>query len=327
MNRFYSLLLPVLFILAAVSGSRAQTASADSAEFYAKRANDMLIRKQYPAARELFQKAVAFGNRSFDVYRHLGVLHSRAGVNDSALFYLTRAAEIDPANAEVQTNIGVAYSELGQSQKAIEHFETAVNLAPSNSLYLTNLGREYAVAGQISQALPVLRQAYELNKINEMVPFHLGNAFATMKQYDSAEVYYLKSEANGGATTDLFYFLGVVQMRLDKLEEARDNMLKVLQLDPEHLEARQSLGRIYMSLGDYDSAIAHYNALLADYPDDQISRVMLGTAYGLSDDTPRADSVLQELFKVDSTLGFQMLRMIGTARKQADEAAGAPPGN
>jgi type IV pilus assembly protein PilF len=68
--------------------------------------------------------------------------------------------------------------------------------------------------------------------------------------------------------TDIYLQLGVRYMDLNKLELAKENLLKALDKDPNNARAHSALGFLYEKINHFDEAKQHYEAALGLSSDD-----------------------------------------------------------
>jgi len=317
------LLVPICLLAIA-----ATAAGQDSLKIYISQGGVLLKNNEYSKARDSYTAALRLDPDNFEAVKNLGAIYSTLGDNRQAKVYLERALSMNSAAADVANNLGAVYSKEGNGPKAIEHYEQAVALAPGSAVYKTNLGQEYAKIGRVSKAIPILHEARALAPANPIIPFSLGSAFASAGSLDSAEVYFQKSIDLGGHTAELHYFMGTVKNRLGKPDEAEQHYLSSLQLTPNHRNTLQSLGLIYLSSDRFPAAIEQFGRVVANDSTFWGAWIGLGAAYSLNGMVPSADTILQRLFAVDSTMGFQMLNIISAehsklrAKEKAADTSG-----
>jgi type IV pilus assembly protein PilF len=68
--------------------------------------------------------------------------------------------------------------------------------------------------------------------------------------------------------TDIYLQLGVRYMDLNKLELAKENLLKALDKEPNNARAHSALAFLYEKINHFDQARQHYEAALGLSPDD-----------------------------------------------------------
>ncbi len=92
-----------------------------------------------------------------------------------------------------------------------------------------------------------------------------------------AELRTLEKELAGSAeSVELLYRRSILLTELGRLAEARDEYIKVLVREPQHLEALNKLGNVLIALGHRKAAQIVYREAVARHPGDPLSRVNIG---------------------------------------------------
>lgn len=203
----------------------------------------------------------------------VGIIYCDLGRPDRGIEHLRKATEIQPDLAEAHINLGTAYLGTGRHVAAIDHLRKAVELQPEGALGLVNLGAAYNEAGRYGEALDPLRKALELQPghpgahVNIGASFHglgryeeaveyletalelqpalanaqtylnIGGTYHSMGQFEKAIPYLQKATQINPRLTNAFFNLGLAYGALNRLEEARANLRRVLELNPNDPQA------------------------------------------------------------------------------------------
>jgi serine/threonine protein kinase/Tfp pilus assembly protein PilF len=150
---------------------------------------------------------------------------------------LEYAVALDPEFASAFNYLGVAHNYLGNSKACIEAVRKAKALAhkvtEKERLYIEALF-EFRVEGRRASGIRILQEIAGKYPKEKMAPLWLGVWYYQAGQYD----------------------------------QAIDECLKVLQLDPENGLAHNFLGYAYLDLGIYDKSVEYFQKYLALYPGD-----------------------------------------------------------
>jgi type IV pilus assembly protein PilF len=76
------------------------------------------------------------------------------------------------------------------------------------------------------------------------------------------------SNSSAGKPTDTYLQLGIRYMDLNKLELAKENLLKALEKESDNARAHSALAVLYEKINHFDQAKQHYDAALSISPDD-----------------------------------------------------------
>ncbi len=172
--------------------------------------------------------------------------HGAQGRADSALVTARLFAETFPDSANAFGVLGMVFVQMGQAEGAIDAFEKAVELGP-------NLEASYDALFRIHARLNRGREALEvLNKGLHQIPN------SVLLLMDRAMLY--QEAGNPG--------LAVQDLRA------------AITLDPQNIEAYQSLAGLHVALKDPDKALAVFGQGLQSNPESVVLMINQGQIYG-----------------------------------------------
>jgi curved DNA-binding protein CbpA len=103
------------------------------AEHYYQQGRARYDRKEYHAAVHLLREAIKLDPTRAPYHYHLGVaLIRNPRTRREAEGHLSKAAELEPYNAQVRVKLGMLYKEAGLIKKAESYFQQALQLDPDN---------------------------------------------------------------------------------------------------------------------------------------------------------------------------------------------------
>ncbi|MEW6209176.1 MAG: DUF4388 domain-containing protein [Acidobacteriota bacterium] len=118
-----------------------QSSPGQTAEHYFQQGRARYERKEYHAAIHLLREAVKLDPSKPQYHFHLGVaLMRNPRTRREAEQHLTKAAELDPINAQIRVRLGLLYKEAGLPKKAEMFFRQALQLDPGNRVARNELG-------------------------------------------------------------------------------------------------------------------------------------------------------------------------------------------
>jgi TolB-like protein/DNA-binding winged helix-turn-helix (wHTH) protein/Flp pilus assembly protein TadD len=120
---------------------------------------------------------------------------------DAANISLTKAAALEPGNAEVFRLRSYVFRELGSLDQAVTLYEQAVELDPLRTDFRSGLGYLLYVAGRYDKAEAELQKALELNPLAPRVHFSLGKVFIAEGKLQQALVEIEKEPGEWGKLT------------------------------------------------------------------------------------------------------------------------------
>ncbi len=262
-----------------------------------KLGNELLKKKDYQAAEEIFLEALAEDGENAYVLVGLGDLSRELKKYDAAIDFYGKVLEFDPANIFALRGIGDSYRGLRQPMKAIlfwarylEYEERDVHVmvrladsyrkmekfAESESFYvkalavddndeyaLLGLGSLYYKTGKDEKALACFDKLLALDGNYVVALTMAGNICRRNKEFGKAVVYYEKAAAYEPGNTFALYGLGDCHRGMENFAEAVRWWSKILEKEPENQTIHSRVGDILLSLNKLDEAMGHYRKSLS----------------------------------------------------------------
>ena len=172
--------------------------------------------------------------------------HGARGRADSALVTARLFAETFPDSANAQGVLGMVFAQMGQPEGAIRSFERAIELGPEIEAPYDALFRIHAQLNRGREALEALNRG--LAAIPKSV----------LLLMDRAMLY--QEAGNPGLA----------------IQDLRD----VVSLDPQNIEAYQSLAGLHVALKDPDKALSVFEQGLKNNPESVVLMINQGQVYG-----------------------------------------------
>ncbi|OGR64189.1 MAG: hypothetical protein A2X31_13035 [Elusimicrobia bacterium GWB2_63_22] len=134
--------------------------------------------------------------------------------------------------------------------------------APDSAYGLAS--RAYLLYGTITPqaTISIYTKALELDPTIAVAYYNRANAYGNLKQHALAEEGYKKAISLGFDGGMAYAGLANAQYAMARNAEAEKNFTKALKLDPKQHFAYNNRGAIYLRRGEYDKAIADFNAAL-----------------------------------------------------------------
>ncbi len=160
-----------------------------------------------------------------DVTLRLAGLYDGQNNTDNAIQYYNRAIELGYRKADVYINIGRMYGLCNTQSEAENYYKKALIIDPEAVEALTNLALLYEETHNASTALSLIEKAYQLDSNNEIITYNYAKILATVCRYTEAASLYKK----------------------------------VLNENPDFVEAVVNLGNLYLLSGKPDIAQEVYS--------------------------------------------------------------------
>src|SRR5882724_2649345 len=154
-----------------------------------------------------------------------------------------------PGSYRLQVQKGAILEKLGRLDEAEKIVQKASGLQEDNSVALLSLGIIQTHAGELQDAIHTLSSAIRKFPSNFQMHYYLGVVLELTLQQDpkAAEAFRAAIRLNR-SFADSYYHLAKLYLDQDP-KLAEDNLLACLRLDPHHLSAQYSLGRLYLKTG------------------------------------------------------------------------------
>jgi type IV pilus biogenesis/stability protein PilW len=199
----------------------------------------------------------------------MGVTYLEQRNLPSAMRELTKAAELDPENPEIDMTLGLAYQKRGDLEKAEEHLRSAVRKKPDYAEAHNNLGNLLSLQGKSEEAI----REYEKAVANVVYPtpeygyYNMGREYTLLKDLPKAEVMYQRAIALRPSFAEAYRGLAMVQSEMGKWKESARTLEKMVEIAPSHARGWMDLGRLYLRLDRPGKALEAFRNAMANSED------------------------------------------------------------
>lgn len=232
-------------------------------------------------------------------YFRLGAAFFWAGYPEQALVYLNEVIREQPDNGRARLAVGYIHTQAGRFAAAREQLERSVELLPTYPDAWIYLGRLEMAAQQYPAALKDFDKALELDPQSSLAILSSGEAHAALSDDRAAERLFrramLSEKLNDASAANAATELGLLLVRQNRLEAARDAFQKAISLERNHVSAINNLGVLYMQMNQVDDAVAAFRYGIQVAPDEEVSYLNLARVYARGGDRAKARDVLHGL--------------------------------
>jgi spermidine synthase len=130
----------------------------------------------------LWRTTISANPQSSMAHNNLGLLLFRRGSVNESMYYLEKAAALDPLHAEAHNNLGSALRVQGRLNEAIAQFREASELEPRSGVYRANLASALTEAGNIAEAIAQYELAVKASPSDPFIANNLAWLLATSPQ-------------------------------------------------------------------------------------------------------------------------------------------------
>ena len=248
------------------------------------------------AALALAQKSE---NKSHQVLCHkaIALVHSESGRTSEAIKAYEQVIDIGSENITIWNNLGQLYLKVNKYDEALKAFKNAIKLNPNDPISWNGLGNIYSGIGDLDEAINCYRKAIQFNagyispwiqladvlakqarfddalyaymrivemdKKNVHAWSEIGSIYFKARSFEQSIGAYKKALILGDSSPDIHKNLAYAHTQAGDYGEATSHLLKAIEMENDENEKASLsnvLGDVYRRIGDYDSAVAAYEA-------------------------------------------------------------------
>jgi Flp pilus assembly protein TadD len=158
--------------------------------------------------------------------------------------FIEQVLQLDPNNAMAHSNRGLILAHQGEAQRALESYLKGAHLDPKAPEIASNLGDAYTRMGKYALAHDWYDRALELRPLDAECYYDKGNAYLHERKPLLASVEYKKALALR-PRAEYYNNLAQAQIMTGDWVNAKDHLLKALDLDPEHENSVKTLKQYF----------------------------------------------------------------------------------
>lgn len=248
--------------------------------------------------REPLRNPIAYHNRS--------LLFADRGDYDRAIDDATLAIALAPDYHDAYHNRGNAFAGKGEFARAIDDYNRAISLKPDDAALYNSLGLAYAGRGMFDQAIASLGKAISLKPDYVEAYNNRGLAYAARGEWASAVIDYDRAGSLQPADASVHINRGIAFAGQGRTDLAEKEYADALALKPSAelaAKAYANRGILRISGGEYDSALADFNAAAELSPDNAALFSNRGALYRLMREYRRAAADYGTALRLDPGLG------------------------
>lgn len=198
----------------------------------------------------------------------------------------------DEKSPQYQYEKGVVALNYGLTEEAIRYGNLAVSLDPKHYGGHSLLGNAYYRLGNYAAAAAAYEKALELRPDLAEAHFNLALACLETGAMERAEAEFKQANAIKQEATSSFY-LARIYLNQKKFEQALDEAVKSIKMNPRSAGSYNLKGVILNQLGRFSEAAGSFQAGLVLAPKDINLRINLGIAYINSNEPGKAKPILE----------------------------------
>src|SRR4051794_5813486 len=211
----------------------------------ASRVAGLLIQQDdFPQAIDVLKDAIKANPSNAEPYQQLAFIYTRyLKRTDQAIDYANRAIALNPGDVEGYQRLVEIELTAGQERKALEALDRALKVNSSDPNFWIRLGKLYVAILFKSDSQPKPDELKKTNEVFKRAAEHAGDDPGTLKEVAD---YYAASQ---------------------QTQEAIPLYLRVLELQPDDLNAREKLATGFVLTNQRDKAIEMLQEIIRQHPE------------------------------------------------------------
>jgi tetratricopeptide (TPR) repeat protein len=244
---------------------------------------------QLDLARTLYEGLLKQFPREFTVLHHLGMLEAQAGRIERAAGHIGQAAQVRPADADVQNNLGFMLQQLGsRDADALAAYERALALRPDDADIAINLGLLHKRLKRLPDALACFDSALQKHPSHVALWSNHGNVLQAMDRPADAVESYRRALAIEDNNAVVLCNLSNALNELGRYDQALASAEHATRAHPKHAQAWVERSNALKQLDRIAEAVASVEQAVALEPDLVQARTNLAaTVLSDSVETPK----------------------------------------
>jgi tetratricopeptide (TPR) repeat protein len=213
----------------------------------------------------------------------------KSGQLDEAIAMYRKVTELNPESVDAHFRLADAFTRLEMFDYAFESYQQALRLNSKHVESLEGMGRLYLrQRNKPTIAVDFFQQALEIDPTNTQAIASLGEAYVALNQPDRAlQFFERKLEENREKPDFLAKYSEALALSGQSLK-AITELRRALQLDPENILIRKTLGRLYFQEKKFTDSLEQWQELANQDPGNAEHKYQVGRCYEELGDTQKA---------------------------------------
>jgi tetratricopeptide (TPR) repeat protein len=226
-----------------------------------------LQQRDFDAARQRLNAALAIEPGAIKAHHQLGLVYSQAGEVDAALAAFSRVLDLEPKHAQALSQRAHLQLTRGALDDAIDGYDRFLKLHPADSVAHYNRGMALHGAGRYGEAAGAFRQAIAANPAFDSALNNLGSTLSQMRDYEAALRAHQACLELVPSNANYHYNTGGVLHELGRFDEAAQAFSQALVQRPDFAAAAFNRGNALREALRLPEAISSFDLALQLQPD------------------------------------------------------------
>jgi tetratricopeptide (TPR) repeat protein len=227
------------------------------------------------------EKAVELNPENKDAYFQIALAHQELREFDKAVEAFKKFIATNPQQPfEAYSRLGLSQMELEQYADAVISFQEALKGSPEDVNITYKMAQSYEKSGQLEQAAETYYKLAEISPKSARLYYNtVINMYNSAKMPENAAAAARKMIELNPNDLDALFNLGFMLVQMNKYTEAIEVLDKVIALNPDMEYAHLNKGFSFYSLKQYSKAIEAYSETVELFPENADAWMFLGMSY------------------------------------------------
>lgn len=257
------MLVPILLLVVSAA-VQPQDARARAADVY-QRAIQLEQKGDAAGALTLLWEAAGLAPDDPEIQNRLGEALERVGALDAAIDSYRRAASARAPSRKAVNNLILALVRAGRGQEAIDRARAEVAAAPDDPDRHFTLGLAQSEP-DVEGAIASFRRVLALAPRHTLARYNLALVLKRADRLDEA-IDELTRVLDAEPRAEAYYTLGVIRLHRGELDRAAGALRAAIEAQPAHADAHYTLGAVLQARKDWPGAAAALGRAIALRPD------------------------------------------------------------
>lgn len=261
--------------------------------------------RKYSQARESFKKLVQLGDQSAATYKQLMTLSFQLKQNEDVLLYADKLKTADPSE-KVLYYVGKVHYDMDNYGDAIKYLNRAAEEDPANADIPYMIAHSYSDMMNYKLAIPYFKKAIELKPTESYWIYELGLICYAMNADKDALKYMLEAGEKGlKRDNDYLENLGIAYLNVGNLDEGVKILNEILIKRPSDMNILNMVAEAYYYKGKFDQAIEYWDRVLEYDKENASALYMIGMSYqkkGGKENTDKGIALCDKAIEMDPSL-------------------------
>ena len=205
-------------------------------------------------AKEIYDNILLKGKVTADIMHQYAILSSSLCDSDTAEKMLKKVIKMNPNIAKAHKDLGIIYLNKRLFDYAEEEFQTALNLAPDDFEILFEYGNYLYSVSKNLEAEKYYGEALERNPKNVLALTFMGLNKLVLNKLDEARDYIMKAFEVESNHEYVQFCAGRILYAREEYEEAKRYLIRAVEQNPD-IETQNTLALTYFKLGEFNTAL------------------------------------------------------------------------